>query len=92
MGGRLGWGRLTLADRKEITVGLHTRDSSTAIAALLGEAVSTVSREVAANGGRQGYRARRAHQRAREQARHPTTPKLACPLLAAQVGTWLHEW
>ena len=40
MGGRLGWGRLTLADRKEITVGLHTRDSSTAIAALLGEAVS----------------------------------------------------
>lgn len=72
MGGLLSWGRLTLADRKEITIGLHTRDSSTAIAALLGKAVSTVPREVAASGGRQGYR--------------------DCPRLAAQVGTWLHEW
>jgi IS30 family transposase len=56
------------------------------IAARLGKAVSTVSREVAANGGRNEYRAWRAHQRAREQARRPKTPKLACPELAAQVG------
>jgi IS30 family transposase len=91
-----GWmpgpGRLTLADREEITIGLHTGQSFTAIAAQLGKAVSTVSREVAANGGREQYRAWRAHRRARAQARRPKTPKLACPQLAAQVATWLGEW
>ena len=61
------------------------------IAARLGRAVSTVSREVAANGGRGGYRAWRAHQRARQQARRPKTPKLACPRLAAQVTEWLAD-
>jgi IS30 family transposase len=66
--------------------------SFTQIAARLGKAVSTVSREVAANGGRDQYRAWRAHQRAREQARRPKTCKLACPPLAAQVAAWLHEW
>jgi hypothetical protein len=43
-----GWvpgpGRLTLADREEITIGLHAGESFTAIAARLGKAVSTVSR------------------------------------------------
>ena len=91
-----GWvpgpGRLTLADREEITLGLRGGDSFTAIAARLGKADSTVSREVAANGGRAGYRAWRAHQRAREQARRPKTPKLACPQLAAQVAAWPQEW
>ena len=51
-----GWvpgpGRLTLADREEITIGLRAGQSFTAIAARLVKAVSTVSREVAANGGR----------------------------------------
>src|SRR5262249_40039796 len=64
-----GWvpgpGRLTLADREEIALGLHAGESFTVIAARLGKAVSTVSREVAANGGRARYRAWRAHQRAR---------------------------
>ena len=91
-----GWvpgpGRLILADREEITLGLHARESFTAIAARLGKAVSTVSREVAANGGREGYRAWRAHQRAREQARRPKACKLARPELAAQVTSWLQEW
>jgi IS30 family transposase len=91
-----GWvpgpGRLTLADREEITLGLHGGESFTAIAARLGKAVSTVSREVAANGGREGYRAWRAHQRAREQARRPKPCKLARPELAAQVTSWLREW
>ena len=50
-----------------------------------------MSREVAANGGREGYRAWRAHERAREQARRPKPPKLACPRLAAQVTAWLEE-
>jgi IS30 family transposase len=93
---RDGWvpgpGRLTLADREEITLGLHAGESFTAIAARLGKAVSTVSREVAANGGRDGYRAWRAHQRAREQARRPKACKLGCPELAAQVTSWLTEW
>jgi IS30 family transposase len=93
---RDGWvpgpGRLTLADREEITLGLHAGESFTAIAARLGKAVSTVSREVAANGGRDSYRAWRAHARAREQARRPKPCKLACPRLAAQVAAWLERW
>jgi IS30 family transposase len=93
---RDGWvpgpGRLTLADREEITLGLHAGESFTVIAARLGKAVSTVSREVAANGGRGAYRAWRAHQRARQQARRPKIPKLACPQLAAQVTGRLEQW
>jgi transposase, IS30 family len=87
-----GPGRLTLADREEITLGLHAGESFRAIAARLGKAPSTVSREVAANGGRGSYRAWRAHQRAHEQARRPKTCKLACPQLAAQVTNWLTDW
>src|SRR5499427_1686417 len=91
-----GWvpgpGRLTLADREEITLGLHGGESFTVIAARVGKAVPAVSREVAANGGRGGYRAWRAHQRARQQARRPKVPKLACPQLAAQVTGWLEQW
>jgi IS30 family transposase len=104
---RDGWvpgpGRLTLADREEITLGLHAGESFTVSAARLGKAVSTVSREVAraaargAGGGppprpRDRYRAWRAHARAREQARRPKTPKLAWPRLAAQVTGWLEQW
>jgi transposase, IS30 family len=85
-------GRLTLADREEISIGLRTGEPFTAIAARLEKAVSTVSREVAANGGRGAYRAWRAHQRARAQARRPKTCKLACPQLAAQVTGWLQQW
>jgi helix-turn-helix protein len=70
-----GPGRLTVADREEISLGLRDGDSFTAIAVRLGKAVSTVSREVADNGGRDDYRAWRAHQRARECARRPKTPK-----------------
>src|SRR5207244_10770800 len=58
----------------------------------LGRSVSTVSREVAANGGRDDYRAWRAHQRARECVRRPKPAKLACPRLAAQVEQWLKQW
>lgn len=52
-----GPGRLTLADREEISLGMRAEETFTAIAARLGKAVSTVSREVAANGGRSDYRA-----------------------------------
>jgi IS30 family transposase len=87
-----GPGRLTVADREEISLGLRAGDSFTAIAARLGRAVSTVSREVAGNGGRSDYRAWRAHQRARQQARRPKTPKLAGARLAGTVTAWLRAW
>src|SRR5947209_8704400 len=87
-----GPGRLTLADREEISLGVHAGESLTGIAARLGKAVSTVSREVAANGGRDQYRAWRAHQRARDQARRPKITKLASPVLAARVTAWLADW
>lgn len=67
-------GRLSLAEREEISLGLQRGDSFTAIASRLGRVTSTVSREVASNGGRGGYRAWRAHQRARERARRPKGP------------------
>jgi hypothetical protein len=79
-----GPGRLTLPDREEISIGMHAGESFTVIGARLGKAVFTVPREVAANGGRTGYRAWRAHQRTREQARRPKSCKLACPQLAAE--------
>lgn len=73
-------GRLTLADPEEISLGLRSGESFTAIVVRIGKATSTVSREVAGNGGRDDYRAWRAHQRARARARArpPKTPKLAC--------------
>jgi IS30 family transposase len=84
--------RLTLADREEISRALTRGDTATAIAAGLGRAVSTVTREVAANGGRAKYRAWRAHRAAYDRARRPKTAKLAAsPALTAQVTEWL-EW
>jgi IS30 family transposase len=85
-------GRLSVVEREEISLGVHRGETFSAIASRLGRATSTVSREVAANGGRGGYRAWRAHERARERARRPKVPKLACPRLAAQVTAWLEEW
>jgi transposase, IS30 family len=85
-------GRLSLDEREEIRVGIEHGDTFTAIAARLGRAVSTVSRQVNANGGRASYRAHLAHQRAFEQSRRPKTPKLACERLAVQVAEWLEEW
>jgi IS30 family transposase len=87
-----GPGRLTLADREEISLGLERGETFTRIAERLGRVVSTVSREVAANGGCDEYRAWRAHRRAWERARRPKAPKLACSRLAAQVEEWLLEW
>lgn len=87
-----GPGRLTLAEREEISRGLETGATFTAIAQGLGRTVSSVSREVAANGGRTGYRAWRAHRRAHARARRPKVPKLACPKLVRLVESWLLEW
>jgi transposase, IS30 family len=84
-------GRLSLADREEICLGVRQGETFTAIAVRLGRATSTVSREVAANGGRAGYRATVGHGRARERARRPKATKLSCPRLAGQVREWLEE-
>jgi IS30 family transposase len=78
-------GRLTIADREEIVIGLAKGETLTAIANRIGKAPSTVSREVAANGGRHDYRAWGGHVRAQEQARRPKPAKLtSCPVLLAQ--------
>jgi IS30 family transposase len=84
--------RLSLAEREEIRVGLERGDTFTAIAAVIGRAVSTVSREVAANGGRETYQGWHAHQQAGCRARRPKSPKLAHPPLVRQVTGLLEEW
>src|SRR3954454_6616529 len=68
--------RLSLDERVEIRVGLELGQSFTAIAASIGRATSTVSREVHANGGRDGYAPMTAHRRAGERARRPKPTKL----------------
>ena len=84
-------GRLSWTEREEICLGLQRGETYTAIATRLDRAISTVSREVAANGGRERYRATLAQVRARERARRPKAAKLSCPRLAGQVREWLQE-
>jgi IS30 family transposase len=78
--------RLSLSEREEISRGLAAGDSLRHIAERLGRAPSTVSREVAANGGRRAYRACRADRAALRRARRPRASKLAtCDRLRALV-------
>jgi transposase, IS30 family len=85
--------RLSLAEREEIRVGLERGEAFSVIARRLGRAVSSVSRDVAANGGRSGYQAWRAHRRAGERARRPKPSKLAlCPRLRERVIADLEAW
>ena len=69
--------RLSSAEREEISRGLRAGESLRRIAAGLGRAPSTVSREVAANGGPRRYRAWLAEDRAFRRARRPRRAKLA---------------
>jgi IS30 family transposase len=66
-----------LTEREEISRGLAAGESMRCIAARLGRAASTVSREVASNGGRCKYRAAGAHRASRHRARRPKPAKLA---------------
>ena len=84
--------RLSLAEREEISLGLRHGESFTQIAGGLGRSTSTISREVAANGGRRGYRAWRAHDRACHQARRPKPCRLDDARLATTVREWLEAW
>jgi len=85
--------RLSLDEREEIRVGLEQQMSLRAIAVQLGRAPSTISREVAANGGRDEYRAVGADRRAHDRARRPKIAKLArCARLRAFVEDGLERW
>jgi IS30 family transposase len=84
-------GRLSADEREEILLGLGRNESMSVIARSLGRAPSTVTREVAANGGADGYGAWRAHCRAEASSRRPKPAKLAHPPLARQVTTWLER-
>ena len=81
---------LSWAEREEISRGLAAEDSLRTIAARVGRAPSTISREVAHNGGRRRYRAVRADIEAWERAHRPKRCKLASsPRLRHLVATKL---
>src|SRR4029077_6893920 len=84
--------RLSLSEREEISRGLVVGESLRAIARQLGRAPSTISREVAANGGRRCYRACRADKAAVRRLCRPKVSKLArCPRLRAVVEAKLER-
>lgn len=69
--------RLSLADREELSRGLVAGDSLQRIATRLRRAPSTISREVAWSGSRNGYRAWRADREAIKRGQRPKPAKLA---------------
>ena len=77
---------LSLEDREEISRGVSAGASVRSIAATIGRAPSTVSRELTRNGGGRRYRAVAADTRALREARRPKRAKLATsPTLRAIV-------
>jgi IS30 family transposase len=69
--------RLSLDERVEIRLGLERSESLRSIAHRIERNVSTVSREVRANGGTCDYRPLAAQRRAFQRARRPKMTKLA---------------
>jgi len=76
---------LTLAEREEISRGMARDLSLRAIAARLGRAPSTISREVRRNGGLKCYRASQADQTAWDRAQRPKPCKLVINRALARV-------
>ena len=84
---------LSFDEREEISRGVAAGDSLRMVAARLGRAPSTISRELARNGGRVGYRAHRADRTACRRARRPKPSKLAVnDQLRMVVEEKLGEW
>ena len=69
--------RLSLPEREEISRGLAAGESCRMIARRMHRAPSSISREIARNGGRQGYRGCDAQQAARSRAQRPKPAKLS---------------
>jgi transposase, IS30 family len=85
-------GRLSLVDRSEIYAGIAGGESGAAIGRRLGKHPSTITRELALNGGRDGYRPLAAHRRALKLARRPQVMTLeANPCLAAYISEQLRQ-
>jgi IS30 family transposase len=79
-------GRLSLQDREDIAAGVAAGESMRAIARRLGRPASTVSRELARNGGRSKYRPSTAENATWARASRPKPSKLALnPRLREQV-------
>ena len=68
--------RLSLAEREEVSRGMAAGESARAIAVRIGRSASSVSREIARNGGREHYRAVDADAATWERSRRPKTSKL----------------
>ena len=84
--------RLCFEEREQISRGVAAGDSAQAIARQLGRAASTITRELYANGGRDRYRALRAHRRAIACTARPKAGKLAgSARLRAEVEAGLEQ-
>src|SRR3546814_7271295 len=78
---------LTLREREEIRYGIGRGEKATEIADRLGRHRCTISAEIARSGGRDDYRAYRAHDRAKACRARPKAPLLErCPARAGHVG------
>lgn len=84
-------GCLGIVDREEILIGIRAGESLSSIARMLGRVPSVITREVAANGGREGYSAWAAHERARAAVRRPKPCKLQTGRLLNEVTRRLEE-
>jgi IS30 family transposase len=78
---------LTLAEREEISRAVVAGQSIRTVAALLGRAPSTVSREIKRNGGQECYRASQADQAAWDRGHRPKICKLAENRALARIVT-----
>jgi IS30 family transposase len=85
---------LTVCEREEISRGVAAGESLRRVAARLGRAPSTVSREIARHGGRCRYRAGEADRRAWVSGRRPQVCKLAGNRVLAGLvaGRLEQEW
>jgi IS30 family transposase len=85
---------LRSAEREEISRGVAAGQSLATLARQLGRARSTISREMARNGGRTAYRAATADAAAWARARRPKACRLAThgPLRRCVVRLLMNDW